>query len=297
MSKYNNSKKIYTVQLKKSIAGLGFLLRQRDEMPYLGVWEILKNGSADQCGRIRKGDVILKVDKHDLTCVSYEKGLEIIRSLNADSLVELTMMQNEDGEKLNGLRNGLMSPIVKLRKKFMNCASENHFKKDSLPDHTEFYSNKTLSFESQKPLLNNSDTQCNLINCPEPLETKNLNSIRITQDGDDIRIKIYDGLEIVTNRTICMSPESERKISHKENKPDQKEDKINKQIKCNPLEKIKSIDSTTANLVGELSPSKQKKKKGLKLKYLIDESTNIDLLHHKSYTVKNFLIFYFDQIN
>ncbi|RMZ93267.1 nitric oxide brain isoform X1, partial [Brachionus plicatilis] len=104
MSKYSSSKKIYTVQLeKKSGAGLGFLLRQRDQMPFLGVWEILKNESADQSGRIRKGDVILKVNKHDLSSTSYEKGLEIIRSLKADCLVELTLMQNEDGEKLNGI--------------------------------------------------------------------------------------------------------------------------------------------------------------------------------------------------
>lgn len=296
MSKFSNSKKIYTVHVeKKSAGGLGFLLRQRHEMPYLGVWEILKNGSAEKCGLIRKGDIILKVNKHDLSATSYEKGLETIRSIKSDSIVELTLMQNDENEKLNGLRNGLMSPIVKFRKKFMSCATENNFKKDSIPDHT----NETVkaqcdnNLDIQKPAMNNSDTQCNLINDIEPLTPKCLNSIQIIQHGDDIRIKLYDGLEIVTNctnekRVICLSPKIERKVMLKENELDElkneKKDKISNK-NCVIDNNVKSIDLNKTNSNNELSPTKQKKKKGLKLKYLIDESNNIDLLHHKAYTV------------
>lgn len=300
MSKFSNSKKIYTVHVeKKSSGGLGFLLRQRHEMPYLGIWEIMKNGSADQCGLIRKGDIILKVNKHDLSTTSYEKGLEIIRSVKADSIVELTLMQNEESEKLNSLRNGLMSPLVKFRKKFMNCTTENNFKKDSIPDHT----NQTIKtqyddVDTQKPLMNNSDTQCNLINGIEPFTPKCLNSIKIIQDGDDIRIKLYDGLEIVTNcanekRAICLSPNNERKSStQKENQIDEQKNGSKEPIsnKNNELDnKDKSIDLEKTNTCSiDLSPTKQKKKKGLKLKYLMDESNNIDLLHHQAYTVSFF---------
>lgn len=54
---------VYTVSLvKRENGGLGFLIRQRDELPYFAVWEIIKNGAAEANGRIRKGDLILKVN-------------------------------------------------------------------------------------------------------------------------------------------------------------------------------------------------------------------------------------------
>ncbi|CAF0772283.1 unnamed protein product [Brachionus calyciflorus] len=295
MSKYFTSNKIYTVQIqKRSNGGLGFLLRQRDEMPYLAVWEVIKDGSAEQCGQIKKGDIILKINKNDLTSISYEKGLEIIKSIKPDSFVELTFLQNnEENDKLNSFRNGFMSPLQKFRKKFINCTLEtiNQFKQDPLCEDNK----------SQVSLLDQSENHHNQQVTIEPSSSKN--SIQIFQDGDDIRIKIDESLEIVTNRVndkkiISLSPMCSRKSSEsivskeslkggdlgkenlKEITIDEKKPLVTS-VKRDQLERLKSADSLDSK---DQSVGKMKKKKGVKLKYLIDESTSIDLLHHKAYT-------------
>ncbi|RNA17686.1 Nitric oxide brain [Brachionus plicatilis] len=84
-----------------------------------------------------------------------------------------------------------------------------------------------------------------------------------------------------------MTPECERKVPQTEKEPESKQDVKKQSVKLtkqNVLEKIKSIDSSAPNAAGEMSPTKLKKKKGLKLKYLIDETNNIDILHHKAYS-------------
>jgi hypothetical protein len=47
-----------------------------------------------------------------------------------------------------------------------------------------------------------------------------------------------------------------------------------------------------ASPFSEMSPSKGKKKKGIKLRFLLDESTTTDMLYQKTHTVKLFLMFF-----
>ena len=96
-----DSSQIYTVNLtKQSNSGLGFLIRQRDQKPYFSVWEIIENGSAYKSGKIKKGDVILKVNQHDLTAIDYEKGLEILKSITPGTTVSLMFKPGVDTEAL-----------------------------------------------------------------------------------------------------------------------------------------------------------------------------------------------------
>ena len=90
------SARIYTVRLtKRDKEGFGFFIRKRDEMPYFSIWEIIKNGEADANGRIRVGDIIMRVNNEDLSNASYERGLEIIKSFEPGAVVELTIQTND----------------------------------------------------------------------------------------------------------------------------------------------------------------------------------------------------------
>ena len=141
MEENTDARSTYTISLRKrENGGLGFLIRQRDEMPYFSIWEIIKNGSADQNGRMKIGDIILRVNNEDISGYSYEKGLELLKSFKPGSLVELTL-QSCDPNELNELNNyfkqqkqiekdgskinGVMSPLQKLKRKFITCASHN----------------------------------------------------------------------------------------------------------------------------------------------------------------------------
>ena len=74
--------RIFTVNLiKEENIGFGFLIKQKDEMPYFSIWEIIENGPAEQSGKMKKGDIILKVNDYDLTSYDYEKGLDFLRSI------------------------------------------------------------------------------------------------------------------------------------------------------------------------------------------------------------------------
>ena len=92
---------IYTVNLtKQPNSGLGFLIRQRDQKPFFSVWEIIENGSAYKSGKIKKGDVILKVNQYDLTAIDYEKGLDILKSITPGTTVSLMLKSGIDMEAM-----------------------------------------------------------------------------------------------------------------------------------------------------------------------------------------------------
>ena len=132
---------IYTVNLhKREHDGFGFLIRQRDSRPYFSIWEIIKNGAAEKCGKIRRGDIIICVNNQDLANASYEHGLEILKAVQPGSMAEFvfkTGLKHEvdliaKHEKAliahqnnlhSSLAGGLMSPLQKIKKKFVSCAS------------------------------------------------------------------------------------------------------------------------------------------------------------------------------
>ena len=94
--------KIFTVNLiKRENGGLGFLIRQRAELPYFAVCDIIKNGAAEASGCIRKGDLILKVNNQDLTQVNYINGLEILKSIQPGNMVELTLLRPGVANNIN----------------------------------------------------------------------------------------------------------------------------------------------------------------------------------------------------
>lgn len=129
---------VYTVSITKQLNnGLGFLIRQRDQMPYFSVYEIMENSSASKCGKIQKNDVILKVNDIDLTSIEYEKGLEMLRSIKPGTEVVLTLKSGLDQSadtssdqksllaKKKTSKNLHFSPIQKIRKKFFTCVDSN----------------------------------------------------------------------------------------------------------------------------------------------------------------------------
>ena len=132
----SNSSKTYTVNLaKREYGGFGFLIRQRNDPPYFSIWEIIKDGSAEKNGQISKGDIILKVNREDLSEVGYERGLEILKSIKPGSYVELTLQKVDESLvepidliDLSNAKNNLtnkssMSPLQRFKKKFISCAS------------------------------------------------------------------------------------------------------------------------------------------------------------------------------
>jgi C-terminal processing protease CtpA/Prc len=102
---HHQESRVYTISLRKrENGGLGFLIRQRDEMPYFSIWEIIKNGAADQNGKMKIGDIILKVNNDDISGYSYERGLDLLKSFKPGHVVNLTL-QSCDPNELAELKN------------------------------------------------------------------------------------------------------------------------------------------------------------------------------------------------
>ena len=134
-----SSPHIYSVSLvKREYGGFGFLIRQRNEIPFFSIWEIIKDGSAEANGQIRKGDIILQVNKQDLSEIGYEKGLEILKAIKPGSFVELTLQsvgnaQHEPVEVVDFTghnsyhlpHKSVMSPLQRLKKRLISCTSTN----------------------------------------------------------------------------------------------------------------------------------------------------------------------------
>lgn len=56
-----------------------------------------------------------------------------------------------------------------------------------------------------------------------------------------------------------------------------------------PIDERKKLPTTPLTSAKEISPRKVLKKKGSKIKYLIDQSSYIDTLHHKTFKVTGFV--------
>jgi septum formation inhibitor MinC len=217
---------IYTVNLtKEEQNGFGFLIKQNEKIPFFSIWEIIENGPAEQNGKIKKGDIILKVNDSDLTGYDYEKGLELLRSIKVGTNVTFTLShtnsnctsdnnsetsssyqseQQQHQKSIEKKRLSFLSPMKMLRKKFFNCTTNN----TNSPMQTNILNTNELTSPAQNQMINNNNNNNN------NNDTKD--KIKITQNGDEICINIGNSIEICTSRTndrkiISLSPNLNRK--------------------------------------------------------------------------------------
>ena len=163
-----NNQNFYTVSLvKREQTGFGFLLQQREEIPYFRIWELCKNGAAEETNKIHKGDLLVKVNNHDLTTMSYEKGLEYIKSIKPGTSVALTLLSAQNSyfgeiyESQARKPNGFMSPLMKIKKKIHACTSPSSNSKQmaNLTNTSKLYSSSQELEQCEK--LENVDTYAN----------------------------------------------------------------------------------------------------------------------------------------
>jgi len=214
---------IYTVNLtKEEQNGFGFLIKQNEKIPFFSIWEIIENGPAEQNGKIKKGDIILKVNDSDLTGYDYEKGLELLRSIKVGTNATFTLShtnsnctsdnnsetsssyqsEQQHQKSIEKKRLSFLSPMKMLRKKFFNCTTNN----TNSPMQTNILNTNELTSPAQNQIINNNNNNNN--------DTKD--KIKITQNGDEICINIGNSIEICTNRTndrkiISLTPNLNRK--------------------------------------------------------------------------------------
>jgi 2-keto-4-pentenoate hydratase/2-oxohepta-3-ene-1,7-dioic acid hydratase in catechol pathway len=92
-NKTNENKTFAVKILKRENGGLGFLIRQRELQPYFSVWEIIKNGSAESCGKINKGDLMITGTMHGVA-VAAKNGKTGVGSVIGKAL------ENYDSEEI-----------------------------------------------------------------------------------------------------------------------------------------------------------------------------------------------------
>ncbi|XP_039248117.2 nitric oxide synthase 1-like isoform X2 [Styela clava] len=81
---------------KRSIGGLGFLVRERRRKPVVIVSDIIEGGAAHDTGLLEVGDVVLKVNSVDLTNVSYQEALYALRAVKPGETATL-LLRVRDG--------------------------------------------------------------------------------------------------------------------------------------------------------------------------------------------------------
>ena len=180
-----------TLITKRDKTGLGFLIRQRDEMPYFGVWEVIKNGAAECTGKINKGDVILKVDNHDISNVSYEKGLEVLKTIRPGTTVKLTIQTGVDIDNKNKKNYGFMSPLQKFRKKFSNCTT------NSTTYNSNLYQINGFAIEEN---INSIGKRYETID--SPTKSSNIKNKNEKNNDNNMRISNCNGFEIDNNKNL-----------------------------------------------------------------------------------------------
>ena len=231
-----NENKTFTVKiLKRENGGLGFLIRQRELQPYFSVWEIIKNGSAESCGKINKGDIILKVNNEDLTSVSYERGLEILKSIQPGCYVELTLqtLQSNDSINNNQLKsekfNGFMSPLQKLKKKIIGCTSNN------------FQNSNILQRDENTSLKLSSSNRSSKLDINEP---------KISQNQDHLNDNV--GYKRLNNHSSQQYSIKSPLISHKNNIQNLSENESLENQKINKASaKNSTLDDTLTNKINK----------------------------------------------
>ncbi|KAL5016522.1 hypothetical protein ScPMuIL_006111 [Solemya velum] len=77
------------VNLRRQPDGYGFSVMERSVHPKVMISEVSPGTTADACGLIRPGDIVLGVNGLDLTNVEYDQALKILRSLSGDDIAQL----------------------------------------------------------------------------------------------------------------------------------------------------------------------------------------------------------------
>jgi nitric-oxide synthase len=77
---------IISVRLfKRKVGGLGFLVKQRVCKPPVIVSDLIRGGSAEECGLVQVGDIVLAVNNKPLVDLSYERALETLKNVSPES--------------------------------------------------------------------------------------------------------------------------------------------------------------------------------------------------------------------
>ncbi|XP_062399931.1 nitric oxide synthase, brain [Sardina pilchardus] len=77
---------IISVRLfKRKVGGLGFLVKQRVCKPPVIVSDLIRGGAAEECGLVQVGDIVLAVNNKPLVDLSYERALETLKNVSAES--------------------------------------------------------------------------------------------------------------------------------------------------------------------------------------------------------------------
>ncbi|RUS78831.1 hypothetical protein EGW08_013416 [Elysia chlorotica] len=77
--------------VKQSYGGLGFLVKQRTLKPFVLVASIVKGGVAEESGLVQIGDIILRINDIDLTDMSYQSAIEVLKAVPIDTHVVLLL--------------------------------------------------------------------------------------------------------------------------------------------------------------------------------------------------------------
>ncbi|ESO82409.1 hypothetical protein LOTGIDRAFT_134597, partial [Lottia gigantea] len=93
----NNTANTIRVKLvKQEKGGLGFLVKQRTNKPLVVVADLVSGGIAEESGLVQVGDVILRINDIDLTDMSYDSCVEILKAVPIDAPVVL-LLRGPDG--------------------------------------------------------------------------------------------------------------------------------------------------------------------------------------------------------
>ncbi|XP_050408838.1 nitric oxide synthase, brain [Patella vulgata] len=77
--------------IKQENGGLGFLVKQRMNKPFVVVADLVSGGIAEESGLVQVGDVILRINDIDLTDMSYESSVEILKAVPVNAPVVLLL--------------------------------------------------------------------------------------------------------------------------------------------------------------------------------------------------------------
>ncbi|KAL3869055.1 hypothetical protein ACJMK2_041782 [Sinanodonta woodiana] len=94
----NNALSPFMIQvkvIKHPQYGLGFLVRSRTKSPYVIVSDLVKGGSAAECGLVQVGDILIKVDDISLLDKPYQDAISILNSIPVNTQVVLLLRCQE----------------------------------------------------------------------------------------------------------------------------------------------------------------------------------------------------------
>ncbi|GFO10495.1 nitric oxide synthase [Plakobranchus ocellatus] len=77
--------------VKQAYGGLGFLVKQRTLKPFVLVASIVKGGVAEESGLVQIGDIILRINDIELSDMSYQSAVEVLKAVPIDTPVVLLL--------------------------------------------------------------------------------------------------------------------------------------------------------------------------------------------------------------